>query len=177
MGPKSKSDRYIVLAKEMGYSATESGEILGPKGNAIVGQVAKSGHLRFRPAVGDRKDRLSVLCHRFVAFCFFGPEIFSHEVVRHVNDVPSDNRIENLAMGSRKDNRADIPKWKLTRIAKANAHLLVQRSRKLSDSDVQTMRLLRSIHKTAYKTLGEQFGVAAMTAHRACSKQSWGDVA
>jgi hypothetical protein len=96
-----------------------------------------------------------------------------HECVRHLNDIPHDNRLCNLALGSKKDNRADIPKEKLSEISKKSAHLLVERSRKLTDDDIKLMREVYKTTNKSYATIAEEFGVAPMTAYRAITKQSW----
>ncbi len=176
MRPLTKSDRLIVTAKEAGYIATADGSIFNPDGVKLTGGVSRSGHINFIPNVVPRKDRSSVLAHRFIAYFFFGDDLFNHEVVRHLNDVPHDNRLENLALGSIKQNRADIPKAKLSEAAKKHAHLLVARSRKLSDEAVAAMRTLRKDTNLSYQKIASQFGISAMTAHRAINGQSWSNV-
>lgn len=47
------------------------------------------------------------LVHRLVAEAFI-PNPNNYPVVRHLNDIPWDNRIENLAWGTQKDNVADM---------------------------------------------------------------------
>lgn len=44
--------------------------------------------------------------HRLVAEAFIGP-ILEGMVVRHLNDVPTDNRLENLAIGTQSENILD----------------------------------------------------------------------
>lgn len=176
---KSKSDEAIVLAYQLGYRANEAGEIFSPHGRKLsCNSPKKSGHLcnTFKLPGFNKRGYMSVLSHRFVAYCFFGEEVFKHELVRHLNDVPDDNRIENLKPGSYKDNRSDIPKEKLSANARANAHLLVERSRRLTDGDILLMRYLRETYQVPFAKLGECFRVASMTAYRACKGQSWGNV-
>jgi hypothetical protein len=173
---KTKSDCLIKLAVEAGYTADEQGNIYKPDKTLIKGGQGRSGHLNFIPNVVERKNRSSVLAHRFIMYFFYGDELFKHNVVRHLNDVPNDNRLSNLAFGSYKDNRADIPKEKLSFIAKQKASLLVERSRKLSDKDVVEMRSLRQQDNLSYAKLGDLFGVVTMTAYRAVNKQSWSSV-
>lgn len=47
--------------------------------------------------------------HRLVAEAFI-PNPNNLPVVRHLNDIPDDNRIDNLAWGTPKDNTADLIK-------------------------------------------------------------------
>jgi hypothetical protein len=174
--PLSKSDLLIILAKDMGYTADVEGNIYKPDGKRIIGGVSKSGHKNFIPNVVPRAERSSVLAHRFIAYYFYGKEIFNHDLVRHLNDIPYDNRVENLKPGSYKENRADIPKRILSENAKRNTPGLIKRSRVLSDSDILEMRRLRGETNLSYAKLAGMFGVAAMTAYRAICKQSWRNV-
>lgn len=173
---KTQSDKIIVAAKASGYKATKDGRVIKPNGKEVVGsKLRHSEHLRITFYVDGVNDRGygSALKHRFIAYYFMGDEVFSHDVVRHKNDIGDDNRIENLALGSYKDNRADIPREKISANAKKNAGLLVQRSRKLSENQVINMRKDRKETGLSYKRLAEKYGVTAMTAYRAVNRQSW----
>ncbi len=172
----TKSDRLIIMAKEAGYAADESGDIFTPAGRKISGGVSRSGHINFVPTVVPKGQRSSVLAHRFITYYFVGDELFNHQVVRHLNDVPNDNRWVNLALGSFKDNRGDIPKEKLRKIALVNAPALVARSRKLQDCDIIRMRELRASEGVPYHKIADAYSITTMTAYRAINKQSWGNV-
>jgi len=169
----SRSDAAIVIATQEGFYADKEGNIFNPKGKRLSNKSKKkSGHI----CVTVSSARVSVLAHRFIAYYFYGDSVFMNECVRHLNDIPTDNRLCNLALGSKKDNRADIPREKLSKIAKKNAHLLVERSRKLTDEDVLLMREVYSKTNKSYATVAEEFGVAPMTAYRAITKESWKEV-
>ena len=176
---KSKSDRAIVEAVELGYTADEEGNIYSPTGRKLSNRSRKkSGHISVTLKLKGFNERGSVpvLAHRLVAYYFFGKEMFENECVRHLNDVPWDNRLKNLALGSMKENRSDIPREIICSNAKKHAHKLVSRSRKLTDQDILDMRAEREDNNTPYYKLGPMFGVTAMTAYRAVTKQSWKDV-
>ena len=169
----NKSDTAIVVAVQRGYYADKDGNIYNPNGKPLSNRsLKKSGHI----SVTFPNPKKSVLAHRFIAYYFFGDETFMHECVRHLNDIPTDNRLCNLALGSKKDNRADIPREKLSKSSKENAHLLVERSRKLSDDDVKLMRDMYKRTSKSYATIAEEFRVAPMTAYRAITKQSWSNL-
>jgi hypothetical protein len=46
--------------------------------------------------------------HHLVAEAFHGPRPNYLAVARHLNDVKTDNRLENVAWGTRKENAADM---------------------------------------------------------------------
>lgn len=100
------------------YEASSEGRIRSlpreetlPKGtrhrrgrNLKIDAIGSSGYYQ----VGIRKDgvvrKLSV--HRLVCEAFHGPCPPSHEV-RHLNDVKTDNRAENLSWGTKRQNSSD----------------------------------------------------------------------
>lgn len=173
----SLSDRFICAAIASGYTSNDEGEVLYPDGTKVPVHKASSGHLRATLYIKGLNDRgyASVLVHRLVAYTRFGEEMFSHRLVRHVNGCPCDNRLGNLALGNHRDNRADIPKEVLSRAAKVNSHLLVERSRKLSDVDITSIRKAR-LEGHSYAALAKMFNVATMTAYRAVNHISWSSI-
>lgn len=175
----SLSDKFLIAAKSYGYTANKDGDVFSPTGKKLSNRsVKKHGHISITlrvPGVNDRGFQ-SVLAHRFVAYFFHGDEIFKHQCVRHLDDVPARNVAVNLMPGSTKENRADIPREVLSANALKNAHLLVARSRKLSDQDILAMRMERESSGAPYKDIAEAYGVSAMTAYRAINKQSWKEV-
>lgn len=47
------------------------------------------------------------LVHRLVLLTFIGPPPIGSNIARHLNDNPSDNRLENLSWGTASDNQYD----------------------------------------------------------------------
>jgi hypothetical protein len=176
--PLSKSDWAIMYAVESGYTANKNGDIFTAEGKMLSKSSQKrSGHLSITllDPSGTKKIQ-PVLAHRFIAYYFYGVNALLAECVRHLNDIPNDNRVCNLAYGTKKENRADIPKERLSIIGKAKAPMLVERSRKLSDEDIRDLRNTRENTGVSYAKLAKTFKVSTMTAYRACVGQSWGDV-
>ena len=77
------------------------GLVLGEKYRKLKPRVSKKGHLSVQLGRGNQ-----ILVHRLIYSTIVG-EIPKGMVVRHLNDIPSDNRIENLAIGTQKDNALD----------------------------------------------------------------------
>lgn len=174
--PKSKSDLLIIKAVEAGYTANEFGEIFTPSGNKLKLSTNNKGYLSFMPNIGERSLRRTILAHRFILYYFYKETLFKWPLVRHLNDVKTDNRLINLAVGTKQDNRKDISPERLSSIAKKNAHILVALSRKLSDTQIHEMRKLRELDNTPYHILAKKFGVSVMTVYRAVNKQSWSNL-
>ena len=57
--------------------------------------------------IGRRGTDRRVWVHRAVLETFVGPPPTSDSVCRHLNDIPTDNRVENLAWGTHRDNTQD----------------------------------------------------------------------
>lgn len=179
MKAESLSDKAIVLAKKQGYSADKHGRVFKPNGKEIVGSKLKtSDHLRITVYVDglNKRGYASILKHRFIAYYFYGESVFCYDLVRHKNDLGSDNRLENLALGSFKENRADVPKEVISANAKKHAYKLIARSRKLSDEDIIEIRKLRSKTDMSYHKIADMFNISTMTAYRAANRQSWSNL-
>lgn len=74
------------------------------KGGPLKGSTHKSGHISVSLSIGGVRKREYI--HRLVYQEFVG-EIPDGMEIRHLNGVPSDNRLENLRIGTRTDQRND----------------------------------------------------------------------
>lgn len=173
----SKSDLLIIQAVEAGYTATKCGKVFAPSGNEIKGSPKKGGHLSITLNRSVSKVVVTVLKHRFVYYYFHRDEMFKHQVVRHLNDIPDDNRIENLAAGSYKENAGDISYEKrIASLPENHVKDFVERCRKLSDEQVREIRDIRESVGTPYYRIAEQYGISTMTVHRLCNGVSWNTI-
>lgn len=91
-------DRIVI---EPPSDVRKNGRRIRRKGKVLTPRRYKSGHLHVSFGRG-RPSRV----HRVVYEAFVGP-IPEGALVRHLNDDPTDNRVENLAVGSHSDNRHD----------------------------------------------------------------------
>lgn len=82
-----------------GYFVTSTGQVRGPRGYRKL-WLEKNGYY----TATIRNKRLKV--HRLVAQAFI-PNPDNLPLVRHLNDVRGDNRVENLAWGTISDNAYD----------------------------------------------------------------------
>lgn len=173
----SKSDLAILRAVSLGYTATEDGKVFSPEGVEIVGspKTKDGGHYSITlitPMVGRR--RFPVLKHRFIYYYFNGYEMFKHPLIRHLNDIPSDNRLSNLKAGSYKENMADIPKDVRSKaMTPERIQSFIERTRKLSDEQIISIRREREEDNVPYHKLASKYKVSTMTIQRLCVGVSW----
>jgi hypothetical protein len=114
-------DRYIEVSdpKRKPFKKYVSGQLLRP------GKV-KSGHLTVVLGRNLEGKPTSTPVHQLVLKTFMG-DPKEDEEVRHLNGIPTDNRLENLQYGTRRENILDVFK-----IGKA--------WRKLTSNDVHDIR-------------------------------------
>jgi hypothetical protein len=87
--------------------ASRCGQVQGPSGRILKPYVSDSGHLHVLIRLGGRAARARKLrVHHAVLLAFAGPRP-DGALARHLNDVPDDNRVENLSWGTPLDNAAD----------------------------------------------------------------------
>jgi hypothetical protein len=92
-------------------------------------------------------------------------------VIRHLNDDPSDNRVENLARGTKSDNGQDATrndKWNL-REGVANGRT------KLTEADVREIRRLRKEdpNRWTHQALADKFIVSCSTIQGIVNGKTW----
>lgn len=112
---------------------------------------AKSGHMVVRFGRGKAN-----YVHRVIYETFVG-DINENNVIRHLNDDPSDNRVSNLAQGTQKDNVGDACRNGLIG--------------KLSSEDVIRIRSLKGFKKR--KETAKEFGVSEGTIKDIWSNKTW----
>jgi len=93
---------------EQGYRVDASGQAYNPKGKPI-GHHRPNGYCVISTNFEGKLTHIYV--HRLAMYQKVGDKIFDRKlVVCHINDLRNDNRIDNLRLGSRKENSADAKK-------------------------------------------------------------------
>lgn len=113
---------------------------------------SKSGHLVVSFGRFDKE-----LVHRVIYRTFIG-ELEKGKVIRHLNDVPTDNRVSNLKQGTQKENMYD---------ALENNKL----KSKLTEEDVISIKSLKGYQKR--KTVAKNFGVSESTVKGIWNDKTW----
>lgn len=102
--------------------------------------------------VGTRKY---MPIHRLVTLTFYGPRP-SNLVTRHLDGNKLNNRLDNLAYGTNKENTDDRDKH--GRTVRGEKH----RWTKLTDAEVYNIRLLHSTSSITYAELGRMFNISSV---------------
>ena len=102
------------LALIKGYTITKEGILLNRNGKIVKGKIKSRNYdyFCFDIRIGNRKENKKVHCmfHRLQAYQKYGNDIYKEGiVVRHLNGDRYDNSYNNIAIGTIKDNKHDIP--------------------------------------------------------------------
>lgn len=90
------------------YLAGSCGAVIGLWGRPMKHRLKPPGYIYVGDVYFDGKKALCAL-HRVLAQTFI-PNPFNLPIVRHLNDIKTDNRLINLAWGTNMDNREDSRK-------------------------------------------------------------------
>lgn len=133
-------DRHITQLGRGGKPFTRlvKGRVLRP------GQYCKAGHV----SVVLGRKRFGIPVHRLVMLTFVGPCPMGQEV-RHLNGHSKDNRLENLAYGTRSENNLDV-------LRQGKAY------RKLTTADAREIKRLLSLGESS-RDIAEQFKISIVT--------------
>jgi len=126
---------------------------------------------RGRPRVslylcGKRTQRL---VSHLVASAFLLPKSSADQVLRHLNDDPTDNRPENLAWGTYSDNRQDAIRNDRLNQPRGIAHYRA----KLTEDNVQEISRLYATKKFSQRELALQFDVSQTTISHIIRRKKW----
>lgn len=142
-----------------GYFLDKRGTLFNKRGEKIKAHLDRGGYWRVSTRIRDNdfKGVRPVLLHRLQAYQKFGEVIFEDNIcVRHLNGDSSDNSWENIAIGTNRDNMADVDKnYRLKRAIDASSKIR-------SFSDTKMVEILSFYHKTkSYKKTMEKFGISS----------------
>lgn len=106
------------------------------------------------------------MVHALVLSTFVGPRPDGMGA-RHLNDIKTDNRLDNLCWGTQADNISDVTRNGLGHEGIKSPHA------KLTDEKVVQMRRFYFSGKKSLQELGEEAGVSIATAQRAVTGTGW----
>jgi hypothetical protein len=109
--------RAIRLAYDKGYRVTPEGSVLSPRGVTRKLKRATAGRRETRAEYlgfnvkDDRNKCIPIPVHMLAAYQLFGESTFGDDIqVRHLDCNSLNNRLDNLALGTREDNERDTAK-------------------------------------------------------------------
>ena len=142
--------------------------VIGDVWKDVAGQLLPNGYLQIRLGDGTASGRVITYIHRIVLECFVGPA--NGLEARHLNGVPTDNRLENLAWGTGKENSADTLSHGRRPIGSRHGYA------KLNEQKVQEILCLISQQLTL-KEIARLYGVCPATISNIRDGLTWGHVA
>ena len=143
------------IAKQRGYKVTEDGVFCGVRNNILIHK--NKGYLCVSIKV-DGKNRW-LFAHRLQAYQKYGDDIYQKGIcVRHLNGDKSDNSLENIAIGTNRDNMMDKPKAERRRIA----NLASRQTIKYNKNEV--IEYYNNCNRSRKKTI-EHFGMSKAGLH------------
>jgi len=165
-----------IVGYESTYEVSDNGKVRsnrGRNGKPIVGWrlLKQRLDMQGRPCacLSLHGKQTRFLVSHLVADAFLPPKSLTDQVVRHLNDNPADNRVVNLARGTKSDNAKDAVhngKW---RAPKGIAHSRA----KLTEDQVREIRILYATGNFTQRELALQFGVDHSTIGYIVRRQMW----
>lgn len=107
-----------------GYWVSEFGEVYSSKTDSILTpkKLDKQGHEGYCLYINGKRKYL--YAHRLMAEAFLPKDNEDYNVVRHLNDIPNDNDLDNLAWGTQRENWEDSAR-------NGSAHLVTPEEREI----------------------------------------------
>lgn len=122
-------EKWWYIDDAPGYMISNYGRVWSKKRQSFIKPkpMDRHGHLGVCLCVDGQ--RIYRYIHRLMAKAFISNEKH-YPIVRHLNDIPSDNAIENLQWGTQKDNARDS-------INNGNAHFITEIEREIGLSKMR----------------------------------------
>lgn len=160
----------LLEAHKRGYRVREDGLVETPHGGTLRGWSAKNGYRAISLRIEGKPKWIHV--HSLAAFQKFGKKALAEGTqVRHLNGLPHDNRLVNIAIGSARDNRLDLPKTVRVRTARSGASA----QRKLSPQQIKQLKKDRAAG-AKYKDLTVKYGITKSTVSYILNGKTYGQV-
>ena len=166
--------RATIDASSRGYFVNEEGQVITPKGKTRTPGIDHKGykHFSYIFRTEGKSIHTTIKYHQLAAFQKFGLQAMLEGIlVRHKDDNPSNNRPNNLLIGTHQDNTDDKSPETLARSA-----IKISRSKRaLTDQQVYDLREDRSNGMT-YKKLSEKYRIVQASCHSIVNGNSYKDL-
>jgi hypothetical protein len=173
-----------VVGYEEPYEVSDRGQVRSRYVPGHGGRLGARWRL-LKPGIDSSGYQTVVLClhgkqtthriHNLVADAFLPPKGPTDRVVRHLNDIKTDDRLENLARGTYSDNMADsIRNGKhVSPKLRGSAHGCA----KLTEDNVREIRSLYATGNFTLAELGLRFGVTLQSIGYIVLRKTWRHIA
>jgi hypothetical protein len=154
---------FQIIPTACRYAVSDKGDVIsffGERPRALKPSVSGFGYKAFK-LVDNYGNRKTTYVHTVVAENFLGPRP-DNNVIRHLDGDCTNNRIDNLAYGTQKDNEADKSIYGVRKATNA----------KLTASQVNSIRERHSFG-AKQKSLADEFSVSPMCINRIVRGVSW----
>jgi len=104
----TKIQQAVVIAAKKGYWVSPAGDVFSPKGKKrklVTKVTGKDARIIFSITAFGKSFPVPV--HRLVAYQLFGDAAFTAPCVRHLDGDSLNNRPENIALGTHRENALD----------------------------------------------------------------------
>lgn len=155
------------------YSVSDDGRVFGVRGTELATTRWNSEHKIVRLTNPHKKSyevgyQAFRSVHVLVANAFLGSKPFAKAEIRHLNDIPTDNRVENLAWGTRSENSLDRIRNGINPDRKGSTN----GNAKLSEDDIIDIRILRKFG-ASQPDLGRIFNITQVQVSTICLGKQW----
>lgn len=162
---------YYVEAYRRGYRITREGRLINPNGDYVNGFLIKCKnveYLRFGIRINKKTKHLSV--HILQAYQKYGEFVFEvNIVVRHKNNISTDNSWDNILIGSHKDNSLDMSlEFRSLTACKSRITL---GCRVLSDKEIDEIRMLSLQGNLTIRQIASMYNCKSYSINNILSKK------
>ena len=150
--------KEMIIQSALKYSIDRDGVVKNPNGK-IVGSPNGDDYYKIQVTFGGKIQ--TVFTHRIQAYKKFGNAMYKGGImVRHLNDIKSDNSYSNIELGTAKDNYSDRGEEAI----KESQRRATEGSRKYSAELIQEAKEYFEKYKNLNKT-SLKFNIPSSTLH------------
>lgn len=175
----SKKKNNIKKYYDQGFRVDENGVVRYPSGELFPEKI-DSRRKGYKTFINNSRS------HQLAAYQKFKDKwLYSNLLIRHLDGNCRNNRLENLSLGTIRDNALDIPEH-IRKINAINMNLSVLRKEnhakamrekcaKFSNEDVWCIRKLYS-EDVSQKYISQKYNVSQSTIHKIVTKKVYKDI-
>jgi len=156
-----------IIAHQKGYRMSDDGTFYSNRGNEIK-YVCNKGYKRTTIKVNGKNKLL--FAHRLQAYQKYGMELYKEGImVRHLDGNKTNNSIDNITLGTARDNMMDVP----SELRKSRASKAARQTIKYNRDEV--IKYYEDCGRSRKKTM-EHFGISSSgTLHYILKKRKFND--